>query len=187
MEVDKNGGKGSSEEGEIHKETPSKQSKVTKVSRTQQRRGVRLWTWSSNVVPMLLIGILLLCWTWAPLHTDSSIRNFNNEKSGYVANLVEQALLLPWDMAELWNLRKHKMFLSLKRDLALVHFLSPCSQFLFLFCSYIQHLTSTLFLTYECLRHPSSTCGQGVGWPSPLWEKREGIKALCRPEGLSPG
>lgn len=38
-----------------------------------------------------------------------------------MANSVEQALLLPRDMAELWNLKKHEMFLSLKRDLALVH------------------------------------------------------------------
>nr|POF11364.1 hypothetical protein CFP56_57284 [Quercus suber] len=50
---------------------------------------------------------------------DSSIRNFDNGRAGYVANSVEQALLLPWDMAELQNLKKHEMFLSLKRDLAL--------------------------------------------------------------------
>ena len=41
-----------------------------------------------------------------------------------MANSVEQALLLLRDMAELWNLKKHEMFLSLKRDLALVHLLS---------------------------------------------------------------
>ena len=40
-----------------------------------------------------------------------------------MANSVEQALLSR-DMVELWNLKKHEMFLSLKMDLALVHFLS---------------------------------------------------------------
>jgi len=59
----------------------------------------------------------------APLPTDSSIRNFDNGRESYVANSVEQALLLPRDMAELRNLKKHEMFLSLKRDLALVCFL----------------------------------------------------------------
>lgn len=38
-----------------------------------------------------------------------------------MANAVEQALLLPWGMAMLQNLKKHGMFLSLKRDLALVY------------------------------------------------------------------
>ena len=41
-----------------------------------------------------------------------------------MANSVKQALLLPRDMVELCNLEKHEMFLSLKRDLALVRFSS---------------------------------------------------------------
>ena len=60
----------------------------------------------------------------APLLTDSSIRNFDHGRAGYVANSIEQELLLPRDMAKLWNLKKHEMFLSLKKDLALVHILS---------------------------------------------------------------
>ena len=34
-----------------------------------------------------------------------------------MADVVEQALLLPEDMADLRSIRKHEMFLSLKRDL----------------------------------------------------------------------
>ena len=37
----------------------------------------------------------------APLPNDTSIRDFQQGKVGYVANAVEQALLLPTDMAEL--------------------------------------------------------------------------------------
>ena len=37
-----------------------------------------------------------------------------------MANSVEQAFLLPRDMVELHNLKKHEMFLFLKRDLALI-------------------------------------------------------------------
>ncbi|XP_030936423.1 tropomyosin alpha-3 chain-like [Quercus lobata] len=55
----------------------------------------------------------------APLPTDASIRNFQQGKVGYVANVVEQALLLLEDMADLRSLRKYEVFLSLKRDLAL--------------------------------------------------------------------
>ena len=60
----------------------------------------------------------------APLPTDASIRNFQQGKAGYVANVVEQALLLLEDMANLRSLRKYEVFLSLKRDLALVSLLT---------------------------------------------------------------
>ena len=37
-----------------------------------------------------------------------------------MADAVEQALLLPGDMADLRSMRKHEVFLNLKKDLALV-------------------------------------------------------------------
>ena len=37
-----------------------------------------------------------------------------------MANSLEQALLLPQDMADLRSLKKHEVFLTLKRDLAMV-------------------------------------------------------------------
>ena len=63
----------------------------------------------------------------SPLPEDSSICNFDNGRAGYVADSVEQALLLPRDMDELYNLKKHELFLSIKRDLALVRPHSTCS------------------------------------------------------------
>ena len=45
--------------------------------------------------------------------------------TGYVANDVEQTFLLPKDMADLRFMRKHEVFLGLKRDLAMVSFLLP--------------------------------------------------------------
>jgi len=71
------------------------------MSRTQQRRGgedsevlpecrSRDPSWNP---PLVLDG--------APLPTDSFIRDFDHGKAGYVANSVEQALLLLRDMAEL--------------------------------------------------------------------------------------
>ena len=71
----------------------------------------------------------------AHIPLNSSIHRFNNGRASYVANSVKQALLLPQDMAELRNLKKHEMFLFLKRDLALVRFPS----------SLISLFTSTMF------------------------------------------
>lgn len=56
----------------------------------------------------------------AHLPSDTSIRDFQQGKAGYVANAVEQALLLPTDMADLRSIRKHEVFLNLKRDLTMV-------------------------------------------------------------------
>ena len=39
---------------------------------------------------------------------------------GCVANAMEQSLLLPKDMVNLRSIRKHEVFLGLKRDLAMV-------------------------------------------------------------------
>ena len=121
--MDKKGGKSSIEEGEIQEETPLEQTKESKISWPQQRKGGD----SSEMIPERRYRVpnwnpsLIL--DGAPLPTDSSIHNFDNGRASYVANSVGQALLLPRDMAELRNLKKHEMFLSLKRDLALVRFL----------------------------------------------------------------
>ena len=45
-----------------------------------------------------------------------------------MAHVVKQSLLLPNDMVDLMSIRKHEVFLSLKRDLAMV---SPLVFFFF--------------------------------------------------------
>ena len=68
----------------------------------------------------------LLSWTpiptldGAPLPANASIKDFQQGKAGYVANAMEQTLLLPEDMANLRSIRRHEVFLSLKRDLVMV-------------------------------------------------------------------
>lgn len=42
-----------------------------------------------------------------------------------MANSVEQMLLLPRDITKLRNLKKHELFLSLKKDMALVNYHFP--------------------------------------------------------------
>lgn len=86
----------------------------------------------------------------APLTSDSSTQDFDNRRAGYIANFVEQALLLPRDMTELCNLKKHEMFLSLKKDLALV-----CAHLIFLTLIYASaplcYLLKGLIINPSCL------------------------------------
>lgn len=82
----------------------------------------------AEVVPNRCIRVLV----WNPmleldgalLPMDSSIRDFQQGKAGYMANTLEQPLLLPQDMADLKSLNKHKVFLTLKKDLAMVRILN---------------------------------------------------------------
>ena len=72
----------------------------------------------------------------APLPTNASIRDFQGGMVDYVVDAVEQALLLLEDMAELQSMRRHEIFLSLKRYLTMVcPLLSPFS-FLFECCNF---------------------------------------------------
>ena len=60
----------------------------------------------------------------APLLANASIRDYQGGKAGYVLDAVEHALLFPDDMAELRTLKRHEVFLSLKRYLGMVSFLT---------------------------------------------------------------
>ncbi|KAK9995603.1 hypothetical protein SO802_020289 [Lithocarpus litseifolius] len=56
----------------------------------------------------------------APMPANASIRDFQGGKAGYIADVVEQALLLLEDMAELRSMKRHGVFLNVKRYLAMV-------------------------------------------------------------------
>ena len=53
---------------------------------------------------------------------DASLRDFNKGEGIYVADALERFLLLPADMADLKNLRRQELFLSIKRYLSMVRF-----------------------------------------------------------------
>ena len=55
-----------------------------------------------------------------PLLDDTSIRDFNGGIGCHVASSVEEALLLPKDMAEIKNAKKNELILNNKRYLAMV-------------------------------------------------------------------
>ena len=64
-----------------------------------------------------------------------------------MVDAVEQALLLPEDMADLRSLRKHEVFLSLKRDLAIVSLLSALLSFVHT-CTYTLLVLLLILLTF---------------------------------------
>ena len=66
--------------------------------------------------------------TWSPklelngvaIPYNASVREYNQGRAGYVADALEQPLLLPRDMEAYRRFSQPKIFLSLKRDLAMV-------------------------------------------------------------------
>ena len=55
-----------------------------------------------------------------PLLTNASICDFQGGIAGYVIDAMEQALLLPEDMAGWRGMRRHEVFLNLKIYLVMV-------------------------------------------------------------------
>ena len=49
-------------------------------------------------------------WSWMGLLSNASIRDFQQGTVGYVVNMVEQALVLPKDMADLRSMRQYDVF-----------------------------------------------------------------------------
>ena len=87
----------------------------TRLAHEANRRGEHQVTALAWPLPIKLNG--------APLTSDASIRDFQGGMARYAANAVEQTLLLPKDIANLRSMRKHEVFLDLKRDLNMVSLL----------------------------------------------------------------
>ena len=60
----------------------------------------------------------------APIPWDASVREFQKGRASYIAEALEQPLLLPKDMDAYKCFIQNDLFLSLKRDLAMVNYSS---------------------------------------------------------------
>ena len=67
-----------------------------------------------------------------PITYDASLRHYREGHAGHVAEALEQPLLLPKDMEAYRNFNHPELFLSLKRDLAMVSDCIHCSSFILL-------------------------------------------------------
>ena len=99
-----------------HEDETQRVAKQQKISQTSQRRVEREGNQPSEFqawLPALMLN-------GEPLRDDASIRSFNGGTGCHVALSLEEALLFPNDMAELWNIRRNEVFLNLKRYLGIV-------------------------------------------------------------------
>ena len=62
---------------------------------------------------------------------NASLRDFRGGEGTYMADALERSLLLPADIAELGNLRRQKVFLSIKRYLGMVKLLTLVTPLIF--------------------------------------------------------
>ena len=99
----------------------------------------------------------------APIPYDSMIRESSKGNSMYLAQALEQRLLLPKDMDVLRRMRQLDLFMSLKRDLMMVSTFSSVFQFISLFHSHIffmcnplvvfMQVSQQVFVVEECVRN----------------------------------
>ena len=116
---------------------PSKGSKQPRQS--QDQKGKRSTSVDSREEPPVA-QVRRLTRTWSPkLEVDSvsiaynaSFRHYRGGHAGHVAEALEQPLLLPKDMEAYRNFNHPELFLSLKRDLAMVSDWIYCSTFILL-------------------------------------------------------
>ena len=89
-----------------------------------------------------------------PLRDDASIRDFNGGIGCHVASAIEEALLLPKDMAKIKNMRKNELVLDNKRYLGMVR--SYLLSFFILWLLLINmHFSLTIVLTpFFFTNHP---------------------------------
>ena len=67
-----------------------------------------------------------------PIAYDASLRHYLGGHTSYVVEALEQPLLFPKDMEAYRNFNHPELFLSLKRDLAMVSDWIHCSTFILL-------------------------------------------------------
>ena len=110
------------DEGEIGLSKGNKQQKIAQDQRSKMsfsvesregpfvadvRRIPRIWS------PKLELDGVSIAW-------DTSVRNYQGGQASHIAAALEQPLLLPRDMEAYRHFNQQELFLSLKRDLAIV-------------------------------------------------------------------
>ena len=107
----------------------------------QVRRSPRTWS------PILEVD-------GAPIAIDATFRHFRGGHAGLLAEALEQPLLLPLDMAAYKSFNHPDLFLSLKRDLAIVSYSAHLS-FTYVYLHFITEVT----LLLHVLGHATSFHG----------------------------
>ena len=89
-----------------------------------------------------------------PIPFDATLRHYRGGHVGLMAEALQQPLLLPQDMAAYKTFNHPNLFLSLKRDLAIVSYSAHLS-FIYVYLHFITEVT----LLLHVLGHATSFCG----------------------------
>ena len=114
------------EEGEVGPRKGTKQQKVVPDTRDKRSQSV------DSQEKKHKVDVCMTQCTWslrlevdrAPIPWATSVREFQKGRAGYITEDLEQPLLLPKDMDAYRRFTKNDLFLSLKRDLAMVNYSS---------------------------------------------------------------
>ena len=91
----------------------------------------------------------------APIPWRALVCEFQKGRTGHIAEALEQLLLLPKDMDSYRHFKQNDHFLSLKRDLAMVNFLST---YKFAYPIIFLFLTYSIFVNFW-VDYSASFCG----------------------------
>ena len=120
------------EEGELGPSKGNKQARQTQDHRSRRSNSV------DNREETLVAQVRRPARTWAPvlevdgmpIAFDATLRHYRRGHAGLVVEALEQPLFLPQDMATYRSFNHSELFLSLKRDLAMV---SDSAHFFFIY------------------------------------------------------
>lgn len=159
-----------SEEGEIPQPIQQPPTKEPRVTKAQQKKGTAIWagkgTEGEQHSKATIWNPTFILSSRDPIKSEASIKGPQKGKSGLVSKCLEKDLLLPKDMQVLQGLRKHKVFLSLKRDLAKVslHPSTLLQPFCVLFTKTITHALTSFFFSYFEYKLCKRLSWPGSGW-----------------------
>ena len=117
------------EEGEMGPSKGSKQPRKSQDQRSRRSNSVD----SREEPPVAQVHRPTRTWSpklevdGVPIAYDASLRHYRGGHAGHVAEALKQSLFLPKDMEAYKNFNHPELFLSLKRDLAMVSYLIRCS------------------------------------------------------------
>ena len=116
----------------------------------QVRRPTRTWS------PVLEVDGM-------PIAYDATLRHYRGGHASLVTEALEQPLLLPQDIESYRTFNHPELFLSLKRDLAMVSDFVHFPSFILISLHFIVKVIFYYYYYFYFLGHTTSFCGRGVG------------------------
>ena len=100
-----------------------------------------------------------------PIAYDATLRHYRGGHAALVVEALKQPLLLPQDMEAYRTFNYPELFLSLKKDLAMVSDSIHYSSFIlpYFLAFYSKSDTPLVVFFFNFLGHTASFCGRGVG------------------------